>query len=157
MDRRMEHRRHQHARRDAARRTRHPERALTIRTRPPLADGIRRPAGILQAEQRHTHGRVLRPVLPPRLTAHPAHSLLAPAHYCGGFFYARKETSVATSKLPASWSNKNKIEWLERGAYEALSRALNRAVADTGTNFSVWSAGRSKAEQVALFKKNYAP
>ena len=75
----------------------------------------------------------------------------------GGFFYARKETSVATSKLPASWSNKNKIEWLERGAYEALSRALNRAVADTGTNFSVWSAGRSKAEQVALFKQNYAP
>ena len=64
---------------------------------------------------------------------------------------------MATSKLPASWSNKNKIEWLERGAYEALSRALNRAVADTGTNFSVWSAGRSKAEQIALFKKNYAP
>ena len=64
---------------------------------------------------------------------------------------------MAASKLPASWSNKNKIEWLERGAYEALSRALNRAVADTGTNFSVWSAGRSKAEQVALFKQNYAP
>ena len=64
---------------------------------------------------------------------------------------------MATSKLPASWSNKNKIEWLERGAYEALSRALNRAVADTGTNFSVWSAGRSKAEQIALFKQNYAP
>lgn len=64
---------------------------------------------------------------------------------------------MATSKLPASWSNKNKIEWLERGAYEALSRALNRAVADTGVNFSVWSAGRSKAEQVALFKQNYAP
>ena len=64
---------------------------------------------------------------------------------------------MATSKLPASWSNKNKIEWLERGAYEALSRALNRAVADTGVNFSIWSAGRSKAEQVALFKQNYAP
>ena len=64
---------------------------------------------------------------------------------------------MATSKLPASWSNKNKIEWLERDAYEALSRALNRAVADTGVNFSIWSAGRSKAEQVALFKKNYAP
>lgn len=63
---------------------------------------------------------------------------------------------MATSKLPASWSNKNKIEWLERGAYEALSRALNRAVADTGVNFSIWSAGRSKAEQVALFKANYA-
>ena len=64
---------------------------------------------------------------------------------------------MATSKLPASWSNKNKIEWLERGAYEALSRALNRAVADTGVNFSIWSAGRSKAEQAALFKANYAP
>lgn len=64
---------------------------------------------------------------------------------------------MATSKLPASWSNKNKIEWLERGAYEALSRALNRAVADTGVNFSIWSAGRSKAEQVALFKQNYSP
>ena len=64
---------------------------------------------------------------------------------------------MATSKLPASWSNKNKIEWLDRGAYEALSRALNRAVADTGVNFSIWSAGRSKAEQVALFKQNYAP
>src|SRR5699024_633141 len=92
-----------------------------------------------------------------RSTPDPRTLSLAPAHYCGGFFYARKETFVATSKLPASWSNKNKIEWLERGAYEALSRALNRAVADTGTNFSVWSAGRSKAEQVALFKKNYAP
>lgn len=64
---------------------------------------------------------------------------------------------MATSKLPASWSNKNKIEWLERAAYEALSRAVNRAVADTGVNFSIWSAGRSKAEQVALFKQNYAP
>ena len=64
---------------------------------------------------------------------------------------------MAASKLPASWSNKNKTEWLERGAYEALSRALNRAVADTGVNFSIWSAGRSKAEQVALFKQNYAP
>ena len=64
---------------------------------------------------------------------------------------------MATSKLPASWSNKNKIEWLERGAYEALSRALNRAVADTGVNFSIWSAGRSKAEQERLFKANYAP
>lgn len=64
---------------------------------------------------------------------------------------------MATSKLPASWSNKNKTEWLERDAYEALSRALNRAVADTGVNFSIWSAGRSKAEQVALFKQNYAP
>src|SRR5699024_1857549 len=87
----------------------------------------------------------------------PPHTVVSPRLYCGGFCYARKETFVAASKLPASWSNKNKIEWLERGAYEALSRALNRAVADTGVNFSVWSAGRSKAEQIALFKKNYAP
>ena len=65
--------------------------------------------------------------------------------------------AVATSKLPASWSNKNKVEWLDKAAFEALSRALNRAVADTGVNFSIWSAGRSRAEQVALFKQNYVP
>src|SRR5699024_7995012 len=72
-------------------------------------------------------------------------------------FYARKETFVATSKLPASWSNKNKIGWLERGASGALSRGWNRAAADTGVNFGIWSAGRSKAEQAAWFKKNCAP
>src|SRR5699024_3978416 len=87
----------------------------------------------------------------------PRQLSIAPAHYFVGLVYARKVAFVATSKLPSSWSKTNKIDSLELGAQEALSRALNRAVADTCVNFSIWSAGRSKGEQVALFKQNYAP
>lgn len=59
------------------------------------------------------------------------------------------------SKLPKSWSNKNEQEYLRKDAYESLSRALSRAVAESGENFSVWDAYRSFAEQVAMLKKNY--
>lgn len=59
------------------------------------------------------------------------------------------------ASLPASWSNKKKVERLRADAYESLTRMLNRAVADTGTNFQIWSALRTHADQVALFKANY--
>ena len=64
---------------------------------------------------------------------------------------------MSWSPLPASWSNKNKVERLDHAAFESLSRMLNRAVADTGVNFSIWSAGRSREDQIAIFKKNYTP
>lgn len=59
------------------------------------------------------------------------------------------------SKLPKSWSNKNEQEYLRKDAYYSLSRALSRAVAESGENFSVWDAYRSMSEQVKLLKRNY--
>ena len=63
--------------------------------------------------------------------------------------------AVKMAPLPASWSNKNVVERLRQDAYESLTRMLNRAVAETGVNFSIWSALRTKADQVALFRANY--
>lgn len=60
-------------------------------------------------------------------------------------------------KLPRSWSNKREVERLDPRAFAALSRAMLRAVAETGSYFSVWSAGRSHADQVAIFEDNYVP
>lgn len=57
--------------------------------------------------------------------------------------------------LPKSWSNKNEQEYLRKDAYESLSRALNRAVADSGENFQIWDAYRSLSEQVSILKKYY--
>src|SRR5690625_4647284 len=57
--------------------------------------------------------------------------------------------------LPARWSNKGKAEFLRSDAADSLSRAMSRAVADTGANFPVWSAYRSYADQVAMLKQNY--
>ena len=59
------------------------------------------------------------------------------------------------AKLPRSWSNKGKVERLRVDAYESLTRTLNRAVAETGVNFQIWSALRTKKDQVALFRANY--
>lgn len=61
------------------------------------------------------------------------------------------------SELPRSWSNRNRQEYLRKDAYESLSRALNRAVADSGQNFQLYDAYRSFEEQVAMLKKNYYP
>lgn len=65
--------------------------------------------------------------------------------------------ATAYASLPASWSNKKKVERLRADAYASLTRMLSRAVAETGVNFSIWSALRTHAEQVALFKANYTP
>ena len=57
--------------------------------------------------------------------------------------------------LPKSFSNKREQEYLTTAAYASLVRMMLRAVADTGTNFSVWDAYRSMDEQVAMLKRNY--
>ncbi|WP_193107310.1 peptidoglycan-binding protein [Brachybacterium sp. FME24] len=57
--------------------------------------------------------------------------------------------------MPVAWSNKRETERLRKDAFESLQRMLNRAVADTGVNFSIWSALRTHADQVAIFKANY--
>ena len=62
-------------------------------------------------------------------------------------------TKYAT--LPTSWSNKRKAERLDAAAYASLTRMLPRAVAETGVNFSIYSALRTTAEQHALFVGNY--
>lgn len=63
--------------------------------------------------------------------------------------------AVPMVSMPRAWSNKNKKERLRRDAFESAQRMLNRAVADTGVNFSIWSALRTHADQVAIFKANY--
>ncbi|MGY5764997.1 peptidoglycan-binding protein [Brachybacterium sp. DNPG3] len=63
--------------------------------------------------------------------------------------------ALATASMPKAWSNKDKVERLRTDAFESLTRMLPRAVADTGTNFQIWSALRTHAEQVALFVANY--
>ena len=62
-------------------------------------------------------------------------------------------TKFAT--MPKAWSNKRKAERLRADAFASLTRMLSRAVAETGTNFSIYSALRTNAEQRALFVKNY--
>lgn len=62
-------------------------------------------------------------------------------------------TKYAT--MPVVWSNKRKAERLRADAFESLTRMLSRAVAETGVNFSIWSALRTTSEQHALFVKNY--
>ena len=57
--------------------------------------------------------------------------------------------------LPKSWSNRGRDEYLRRDAFESLSRALNRAVADSGENFQIYDAYRSLTEQVSMLKRNY--
>ena len=62
-------------------------------------------------------------------------------------------TKYAT--MPKAWSNKRKAERLRADAFASLTRMLSRAVAETGTNFSIYSALRTNSEQRALFVKNY--
>ena len=57
--------------------------------------------------------------------------------------------------LPARWSNKNEVEYLRSDAAASLSRALSRAVADSGENFQLFDAYRSFTEQVAILKRYY--
>ena len=59
------------------------------------------------------------------------------------------------ASLPAAWSNKRKVERLRADAFASLTRMLSRAVAETGVNFSIYSALRTTAEQHALFVANY--
>lgn len=59
------------------------------------------------------------------------------------------------STMPTAWSNKRKAERLRKDAFESLTRMMSRAVAETGVNFSIYSALRTNAEQHALFVKNY--
>ena len=63
--------------------------------------------------------------------------------------------ATAYASMPAAWSNKRAVERLRKDAFESLTRMLSRAVAETGVNFSIWSALRTNAEQHALFVKNY--
>ena len=57
--------------------------------------------------------------------------------------------------LPKSWSNRNRDEKLRRDARDSFSRMIARAVAETGTNFQVYDALRTRAEQIAMFTKHY--
>lgn len=66
----------------------------------------------------------------------------------------RVPTSALTA-LPASWSNKDEVEYLRDDAAASLSRALSRAVAESGENFQLFDAYRSLTEQVAILKAYY--
>lgn len=57
--------------------------------------------------------------------------------------------------LPRSWSNANRDEKLRADARDSFSRMIARAVAETGVNFQLYDALRTRAEQIALFKKHY--
>ena len=57
--------------------------------------------------------------------------------------------------LPLAFSNKREQEYLTTAAYASLVRMMLRAVAETGSYFSVWDAYRSMAEQVAMLEQNY--
>lgn len=57
--------------------------------------------------------------------------------------------------LPKAYSNKGKVEQARADAAAAFTRMMLRAVAETNTNFSVYSAYRSKAKQTELFLANY--
>ena len=57
--------------------------------------------------------------------------------------------------LPKVLSNKRETERLTKNAYASLVRMMLRAVADTGSYFSIWDAYRSMAEQVEMLKRNY--
>lgn len=59
--------------------------------------------------------------------------------------------------LPTSWSNKGEQEYLDRAAYESLSRMMARAAADTGVVFRIYDAYRSLDEQVEMLKRYYTP
>lgn len=64
--------------------------------------------------------------------------------------------SIKLVDLPRSWSPKDRLEKLTPAAAASLSRVLMRAVAETGVNFQLNDAYRSKDEQIALFKANYS-
>ncbi|WP_193636279.1 peptidoglycan-binding protein [Brachybacterium subflavum] len=63
--------------------------------------------------------------------------------------------ALALVKLPKAWSNHDRVDQLTGPAYASATRMLSRAVAETGVNFNINSAYRSKAEQIALFRANY--
>lgn len=57
--------------------------------------------------------------------------------------------------LPKAYSNKGKVEQARADAAAAFTRMMLRAVAETNTNFTIYSAYRSKAKQTELFLANY--
>lgn len=57
--------------------------------------------------------------------------------------------------LPTSWSNQGRDEFLRDDAAASLSRAMARAVVDTGVNFQVFDAYRSLVEQEAMLRRHY--
>lgn len=57
--------------------------------------------------------------------------------------------------LPTSWSNRGRNESLREDAANSLSRMIARAVAETNTNFQLYDALRTRAEQISLFTKHY--
>ncbi|UQN30646.1 peptidoglycan-binding protein [Brachybacterium kimchii] len=61
------------------------------------------------------------------------------------------------ASLPANYSNKRKVERLDPAAAASLHRMSLRMVPGAGANFSIYSALRTHAEQVALFTANYTP
>lgn len=63
--------------------------------------------------------------------------------------------ALAMKSLPTSWSNKNRLEKLRSDAADSFSRMIARAVAETNTNFQLYDALRTKAEQIELFTKYY--
>lgn len=63
--------------------------------------------------------------------------------------------AVPMVTMPTSWSNKDRIERLRQDAFESMTRMLNRAVAETCTNFQIWDALRTTQEQHDLFVTNY--
>ena len=68
-----------------------------------------------------------------------------------------KIPTKSLAKLPNSWSNKGRDEYLTREAYASFSRMIARAVAETGANFQIYDAYRSFAEQVKWLKAYYEP
>lgn len=59
------------------------------------------------------------------------------------------------SALPKRWSNQNRQEYLTKSAFASFSRMIARAVAESGTNFQVYDAYRTYAEQVKWLKEYY--
>lgn len=61
------------------------------------------------------------------------------------------------TSLPVAYSNKRVTERLRSDAAASLHRMSLRMVPGADANFSIWSALRTHAEQVALFRQNYVP
>src|SRR5690606_4892284 len=68
-----------------------------------------------------------------------------------------KIPTKSLAKLPNSWSNRGRDEYLTREAYASFSRMIARAVAESGTNFQVYDAYRSFEEQVKWLNEYYEP
>lgn len=63
--------------------------------------------------------------------------------------------STKLRALPVVYSNAGRQEYLRSDAAASLDRVLLRAVAKTGSTFSIWDAYRSMTEQVAMLRRYY--